>query len=167
MAQIDRLTWRDREVHCTQYDRYSPFYLSFEFRSRLIADSCSTLDVLVPALDRLHNRDHHKRKHYELIAFFTSCDFILESDWCAVFSARATRALCVKTFCVYSHLYSTSADIGIPSDICSEYMRAVVSMTSSLECFVEDLLTESFNLVVQLDVPDSSSSTELRKLRKS
>ena len=95
MAQIDGLTWQDREVHCTQYDRYSPFYLSFEFRSRLIADdSCSTLDVLVPALDRLRNRDHdHKRKQYELIAFFTSCDFILESDWRAVFSARATRAL--------------------------------------------------------------------------
>ena len=62
MEQIDRLTWQDREVHCTQYDRYSPFYLSFEFRSRLIIDDSSTLDVLVPALDRLRNRDHHKRK---------------------------------------------------------------------------------------------------------
>lgn len=73
---------------------------------------------------------------------------------------------------------TSEGNLDIPADVSEEFLRgAVTSVLSTWECFVDDLLTEAFNIVVHMACPDSSSEgsvssidsnggMELKKLRK-
>ena len=85
-----------------------------------------------------------------------------------------------KCFSLCSHLNPTlPGPISIPSDVCAEFLRgAITSVMATWECFVNNLLSECFDVVVNYTEPnvaDTSSSSsdgsgqdaiELRRLCK-